>query len=74
MFLKAVLSQARTGTLWRDLPEAFGHGNAVSQRFRRWKTRILWQRLWERTHRSQNKRLQDLFIDSTMLRSFVNTA
>ena len=24
MFIEAVLSQARTGTPWRDLPEAFG--------------------------------------------------
>lgn len=48
MFLEAVLYQARTGTSWRDLPEAFGDWNAVYQRFRRWEMRTLWQRLWER--------------------------
>jgi transposase len=32
----AVLSLARTGTPGRDLPEAFGHWDAVYHRFRRW--------------------------------------
>ena len=67
LFIEAVLYQARTGTPWRDLPEAFGDWNAVSQRFRRWEQRTLWQRLGERIHRSQNDRLQDLFIASTMV-------
>ena len=74
MFLEAVLYQARTGTPWRDLPEAFGDWNAVSQRFRRWETRTIWQRLWERIHRSQNKRLQELFIDSTIVRAHPHAA
>ena len=74
MFIKAVLYQARTGTPWRDLPEAFGDWNAVSHRFRRWETRTLWQRLWDRIHRSQNQRLQALFIDSTMVRAYQHAA
>ena len=68
LFIEAVLYQARTGTPWRDLPEAFGDWNAVSHRFRRWEQRTLWQRLGERIHRSQNDCLQDLFIASTMVR------
>ena len=47
LFIEAVLYQARTGTPWRDLPEAFGDWNAVSHRFRRWEQRTLWQRLGE---------------------------
>ncbi len=74
MFLEAVLYQARTGTPWRDLPEAFGDWNAVYQRFRRWETRTLWQRMWERIHRSLNERLQALFIDSTMVRAHQHAA
>ena len=74
MFIEAVLSQARTGTPWSGLPEECGDGNAVSQRFRRWETRTLWQRLWERIHRSPNKRLRDLFIDSTMVRAHQHAA
>jgi transposase len=35
LFLAAVLSRARPGTPWRDLPEAFGHWDAGYNRFRR---------------------------------------
>src|SRR5262245_47159431 len=48
MCIEAVLSLARTGTPGRDLPEAFGHGDAVSTRLRRWERRGLWRPLWER--------------------------
>jgi len=34
-FIEAVLSQARTGYPWRDLPKAFGHWDAIYNRFRR---------------------------------------
>ena len=33
MFIEAVLYQARTGTPWRDLPDEFGHWNAVISGF-----------------------------------------
>ena len=33
MFIEAVLYLARTGTPWRDLPEAFGHWDAVYNPF-----------------------------------------
>src|SRR5262249_51785621 len=46
MFIEAMLYLARTGTPWRDLPEAFGHWDAVSNRFRRWERRGLWRQLW----------------------------
>ena len=48
MFIEAVLYLARTGTPWRDLPEAFGHWDAVYNRLRRWERRGLWRPLWER--------------------------
>ena len=34
--LEAVLSIARTGSPWRDLPDEFGLRSPVFQRFRRW--------------------------------------
>ena len=48
MFIDAVLYLARPGTPWRDLPEEFGHWDAVYNRFRRWERRGLWRQLWER--------------------------
>jgi transposase len=47
MFLEAVLSVARTGIPWRDLPEGFGHWDAVDTRCRRWEKRRVWQQLWQ---------------------------
>ena len=39
MFIEAVLYQARTGIPWRDVPDDFGHWDAVYNRFRRWEAR-----------------------------------
>ena len=36
LFFEAVLWIARTGSLWRDLPEVFGNWNTVFKRFRHW--------------------------------------
>ena len=36
LFLEAVLWRVRTGSPWRDLPEAFGNWNSQFRRFRRW--------------------------------------
>jgi hypothetical protein len=36
MFMDGVLWFVRTGSPWRDLPEAFGDRNSVFRRFGRW--------------------------------------
>jgi Putative transposase of IS4/5 family (DUF4096) len=39
MFVEGVLWIVRTGSPWRDLPEAFGDWNSVFRRFSRWASR-----------------------------------
>ena len=74
MFIEAVLYQARTGTPWRDLPDEFGHWNAVYHRFRRWEKGGLWERLWHRFQNIDDDQLSELFIDSTVVRAHQHAA
>ena len=74
MFIEAVLHQARTGTPWRDLPDEFGHWNAVYHRFRRWEEGGLWERLWHRFQNIDDDQLSELFIDSTVVRAHQHAA
>jgi transposase len=69
LFIEAVLSRARTGIPWRDLPEDFGHWDAVYNRFRRWERRGLWRRLWERLQAEDCPLTRYLFIDATIVRA-----
>ena len=73
-FLEAVLSLARTGTPWRDLPKDFGHGDAVYNRFRRWEARGIWRRLWERLQTEACPLTRHLFIDATSVRAHQHAA
>ena len=74
LFIEAVLYQARTGTPWRDLPDEFGHWNAVYQRFRRWEKRHLRARLWQQRQQGDDEPLKEVFIDSTILRAHQHAA
>src|SRR5262249_39176506 len=74
MFIEAVLYLARTGTPWRDLPEAFGRWDAVSNRFRRWERRGLWRQLWERLQTDACPLTRQLFIDATIVRAHQHAA
>ncbi len=74
MFIEAVLYLARTGTPWRDLPEALGHWDAVYNRFRRWERRGLWRQLWERLQTEASPRTRHLFLDATMVRAHQHAA
>jgi transposase len=74
MFIEAVLYLARTGTPWRDLPEEFGHWDAVSNRFRRWERRGLWRQLWERLQTDTCPLTHHLFIDATIVRAHQHAA
>ena len=47
MFVEAVLWVIRTGSPWRDLPEAFGEWNSVFRRFSRWSRKGVWWRIFK---------------------------
>jgi putative transposase len=47
MFVEGVLWIVRTGSPWRDLPEAFGDWNSVFRRFSRWSLKGVWWRIFE---------------------------
>jgi putative transposase len=47
MFVEGVLWIVRTGSPWRDLPEAFGEWNSVFRRFSRWSRKGVWRRMFE---------------------------
>jgi putative transposase len=74
MFIEAVLYQARTGIPWRDLPDAFGHWDAVYNRFRRWEARNLWKRLWHHMQQNGCALATQVFIDSTIMRAHQHAA
>jgi len=74
LFIEAVLYLARTGTPWRDLPEAFGRWDAVYNRFRRWERRGIWRRLWERFQTKDCPLTRHLFIDATIVRAHQHAA
>jgi putative transposase len=74
LFIEAVLSLARTGTPWRDLPEAFGHWDAVYNRLRCWEQRGLWRPLWERLQTDSSPLTRPLLIDATIVRAHQHAA
>jgi transposase len=74
MFLEAVLYVARTGIPWRDLPEEFGHWDAVYNRFRRWAKRRVWQQLWQHLQSEEFTVAKHIFIDSTIVRAHQHAA
>ena len=74
MCMEAVLSLARTGTPWRDLPEACGRWDAVSNRLRRWERRGLWRPRWARVQAEGCPRPRPLFLAATLVRAHQHAA
>ena len=74
LFIEAVLSLARTGLPWRDLPKDFGRWDAVYNRFRRWEVRGVWRRLWEHLQTADCSIACHLFIDATIVRAHQHAA
>jgi putative transposase len=72
MFVEAVLWIVRTGSPWRDLPDAFGEWNSVFRRFSRWSHKGVWQRLFEAV--SDDPDFEYLIVDSTIIRAHQHAA
>jgi putative transposase len=67
MFVEGVLWIVRTGSPWRDLPEAFGEWNSVFRRFSRWSEKGVWRRMFEAM--SDDPDFEYLIVDSTIIRA-----
>ncbi len=65
-FLEAVLWIARTGSPWRDLPEALGNWNSVFVRFRRWAVRGVFETIF--TTLSGDPDFEYAIIEGTIVR------
>jgi len=73
-FIAAVLSVARTGLPWRDLPDAFGHWDAVYHRFRRWEARGIWRQLWACLQTAGCEVATHVFLESPIVRAHQHAA
>jgi len=67
MFVEGVLWIVRTGSPWRDLPEAFGDWNSVFRRFSRWRAKGVWLRGFEAL--ADDPDFESPIIDSTIVRA-----
>ena len=72
MFVEGVLWIVRTGSPWRDLPEAFGDWNSVFRRFSRWSNKGIWWRIFEAM--SDDPDFEYLIVDSTIVRAHQHAA
>lgn len=72
LFVDAVLYRYRTGMPWRDLPERFGDGIKVHQRFSRWAKSGVWERVFQ--HLAADADNEYAMIDSTIVRAHQHSA
>lgn len=72
LFVEAVLYTARVGNPWRDLPATFGNWHSVYVRFARWEANGVWSRIAEALRGEAD--LEELFIDSTVVRAHQHSA
>ena len=66
LFVEAVLWIARTGSPWRDLPDAFGKWLTVYTRFWRWAQKGVWERIFRAL--SDDPDFEFVLIEGTIVR------
>ncbi len=72
LFVDAVLWVARTGSPWRDLPDAFGPWYTAYTRFWRWSRNGIWESLFKAL--ADDPDFEYLIIDSTIVRAHQHAA
>jgi len=71
-FVEAVLYRFRAGIPWRDLPERFGKGKSVHQRFGRWARSGVWERVFQALGSEADT--EYAMIDATIVRAHQHAA
>lgn len=72
--LEGVLHVPRTGTPWRDLPNAYGPWHTISMRWQRWIERALWGEILKLLQRLKGVDLTLVFLDSPVVRAHQHAA
>jgi len=72
LFVDAVLYRYRAGIPWADLPERFGDGKAVHQRFSRWAKSGIWERVFAALGADADN--EYAMIDATIVRAHQHSA
>ena len=72
--LEGVLHVLRTGTPWRDLPNAYGPWRTIDMRWQRWIERGVWGEILKLLQRLKGVDLTLVFLDSTVVRTHQHAA
>jgi len=72
MIVDAILWLLHTGAPWRDIPDEYGSWNSVYTRFRRWREKGVWEKLFSAL--SEDQDLENIMIDGTYIRAHQDAA
>ena len=67
MVLNGILHVLRTGCPWRDMPASYGPRTTIYNRFNRWASKGVWQKIFEKLATRSRRRLR--MIDSTIVKA-----